>query len=138
MSNPRPITAASFNQFLNEKKLMGTRCPKCDKLYLPPRAICSQCYGHSMEWVELSGQGKLAAFTSIHIAPSFMIEQGFDRQNPYCCGIVETEEGDKISARILGLDARKPETIQLGTPLTVEFLEVGEGEEKKTYLAFKA
>jgi uncharacterized OB-fold protein len=87
--------------------------------------------------MELTGKGKLVAFTSIHIAPTFMVEQGFDQQNPYCCGIVETEEGAKISARILGVDAQNPETIRIGTPLTVEFLEVGEGEEKNTFLAFK-
>ena len=35
-----PFTVASFNQFLNEKKLMASRCPQCDALYLPPRALC--------------------------------------------------------------------------------------------------
>ncbi len=131
-----PFTAASFNRFLNEKKLMASRCPQCDALYLPPRAICPRCHGDQLEWVETAGKGKLAAFTSIYVGPTTMIAEGFDRNNPYVTGIVELDEGVKISARILGLDAKNPATIKIGTPMTVEFLERGEGEKKQTFLAF--
>lgn len=134
----RPFTSASFQQYLNERKLMGSRCKKCRALYLPPHPLCIKCYSDDMEWVEMKGKGKLAAFTCVYVAPTFMIEQGYDRQNPYCTGIVELEEGVKISARILGVDAKNAESIKIGTPLTVEFIEIGEDAAKKTYLGFKA
>jgi uncharacterized OB-fold protein len=132
-----PFTAFSFNQFLNEKKLMGSRCSRCGGLYLPPRAICPKCHADAMEWVELCGRGKLAAFTSVYIAPTVMVSAGYGRDNPYLTGIVELEEGVKISARILGVDPREPTAIQVGTPLRVDFIEQGEGGEKKTLLAFQ-
>lgn len=135
---PRPFTAASFNQYLAEHRLMGTRCPACDATYLPPRAICPQCRGDALEWAELSGRGKLAAFTSIFVGPSAMVAEGYDRNNPYVSGIVETEEGAKISARIIGVDAKRPDVAWIGTPLTVTFLDRGEGEGKSTILAFAA
>jgi uncharacterized OB-fold protein len=132
-----PFTATAFNQFLAEKKLMGSFCPHCDATYLPPRAICPQCLGDDLAWIEVSGKGKLAAFTSIYIAPTFMIEQGYDRNNPYLTSIIELDEGPKISARLVGFDPRQPEQVQIGTPLSVIFLENGEGDEKKTALAFQ-
>jgi uncharacterized OB-fold protein len=134
----RPFTAASFNQYLAEHRLMGMRCPACDATYLPPRAICPQCHGDTLAWVELSGRGKLAAFTSIYVGPSAMVAEGYDRNNPYVSGIVETEEGAKISARIVGVDARRPDIAWIGTPLTVTFLDRGEGEQKSAVLAFTA
>ena len=134
----RPFTAASFNQYLAEHRLMGTRCPMCDAVYLPPRAICPQCHGETLEWVELSGQGKLAAFTSIYVGPSAMVAEGYDRNNPYVVGIVELAEGAKISARIVGVDAKRPDIAWIGTPLTVSFLDRGENEQKSTTLAFTA
>jgi len=134
----RPFTAASFYQFLTEKKLMGAHCPKCEAIYLPPRAICPQCLGEDLEWSQVSGKGKLASFTSIYISPTFMIEQGFDRENPYLTGIVELDEGPKISARLVGFDASQPEQTKIGTSLSVTYLEHGEGDEVKTYLAFRA
>ena len=134
----RPFTAASFNQYLAEHKLMGVCCPACHATYLPPRAICPACHGEALEWVELSGRGKLAAFTSIYVGPSAMVAEGYDRNNPYVSGIVETEEGAKISARILGLDARQPDVAWIGTPLVVTFIDRGEGDTKSTVLAFSA
>jgi len=133
----RPISIISFNQFLNEEKLMGSRCKKCGGLFLPPRPICIKCYNSDMEWVEMKGKGKLAAFTCIHVGPPWMIEQGYDRNHPYCSGVVELEEGVKIDARIEEVDANKPETISIGMPLTVTYLHRGEGEEMNTFLAFK-
>ncbi len=136
MSNE--FTSASFNRFLSEHKLMGARCTKCGALYLPPRAICPQCHGLQMEWIELSGKGKLAAFSAVSIGPSTLQAEGYDRNNPYCAGIVELDEGVKISARVLGVDAKQPANIVIGTPLTIEFIERGEGEQKRTVLAFRA
>ena len=133
----RTISALSFHQFLYEDKLMGSRCKKCGTLFSPPRPICIKCYGREMEWVELKGKGKLVTFTSINVGPPWMIKQGYDRQHPYCSGVVELEEGVKIDARIEGVDTSKPETIKIGMPLTVDFLHSGEEENLKTFLAFK-
>ena len=134
----RPFSAAAFDQYIAEHKLMAARCMKCGSMYVPPRAICPKCQSEELEWVETSGKGKLAAFTVILSGPTFMIEQGFDRKNPYISGIVELEEGTRISARITGIDPTKPAEIKIGTPLSVDFVEFGAGEGKKTYLAFRA
>ena len=134
---PRPFTVASFNQYLAEKKLMASHCLDCGALHLPPRAVCPKCHSSNLAWVETSGKGKLAGFTVIYIAPSFMVEQGYSRDKPYVSGIVELDEGVKISARITGVDAASPESIQVGTPLAVDFITVGEADKAKTYLAFR-
>jgi hypothetical protein len=133
----KPLSDISYNQFLNEEKLMGSRCKKCGALFAPPRSVCTKCYNTEMEWVEMKGKGKLAAFTCIFVGPPFMIEEGFDRKHPYCSGVVDLDEGVKVVARIEEVDASKPETIKVGMPLTMKFLHQGEGENLKTYLAFK-
>lgn len=134
----RPFTAASFDQYLAEGKLMASRCADCGTLSLPPRSICPKCHRENLEWTETGGKGKLAGFTVVSIAPTFMTKQGYGRDKPYVSGVVELDEGVKISARITGVDATKPEEIKVGTPLTVDFITVGEGDGAKTYLAFKA
>jgi uncharacterized OB-fold protein len=132
------FTGIKFQKYLREHRLMGSRCQACEKSYLPPRPLCPACHGDAMEWVELSGRGKLIAFTTIHIAPTAMIEAGYGRDNPYCTGIVQLEEGPAISAQILGVDATQPESITIGTPLRVAFVERGEGEQERTFLAFES
>ena len=132
----RPFNDISYERFLREDKLMGSRCRRCGALFLPPRSICIKCYGSEMEWVEMEGKGKLAAFTCIAIGPPFMIREGYDRKHPYVCGVVELEEGVKVVARIEGVDGTKPETIKIGTHLKVEFLHRGEAADLTTFLAF--
>ena len=133
----KEFTNASFNQFLNDKRLMASRCKKCGELYLPPLPLCRKCGGREIEWVEMSGKGKLAAFTCVAVAPTFMVQEGYGRDKPYCSGIVQLKEGPKISGRILGVDPQQPEKIAVGTPATAEYIERGQGEEKKTYLGFR-
>jgi len=133
----RAFSGTSFYEFLGENKLMGSRCQSCGALHVPPRPICPACYGEEMVWEEMSGQGQLLAFTVVHIAPTAMIEAGYSRKNPYCAGIVRLAEGPAISAQILGVDPVKPKEIEIGTPLTVTFVQRGEGEQARTYLAFE-
>ena len=116
---------------------MGSKCKKCNALFVPPRPICIKCHGEEIEWVQMKGKGKLAAFTCITIGPSFMIAEGYNRKNPYCSGVVELEEGVRVDARLEGVDAKNPENIIVGMPLTVKFLHRGEGDDSKTYLAFE-
>ncbi len=92
----RPFSDIAFEEFLNEENLMGSRCAKCGAVFVPPRSICITCYSTDMQWVEMQGKGRLAAFTCTSIAPPFMIEQGYSRKNPYCSGVVELEEGGRV------------------------------------------
>ncbi len=133
----RNFTHTVFQQYLAESRLMGVRCQSCGAIYIPPRPICPACYADAMEWVELSGEGTLTGFTSIYTGLSAMIRAGYSRENPYCTGVVRLQEGPSISGQILDVDLAHPETIHIGTPVKVAFVDRGEGEIKKRYLAFK-
>ncbi|HZW02418.1 MAG TPA: Zn-ribbon domain-containing OB-fold protein [Anaerolineaceae bacterium] len=136
MTGEREFSKASFYHFLNEGRLMASRCPH-GSLYVPPRPMCPEDLHGQMEWVELSGRGRLAAYSIIYIGPSEMIAAGYDRKNPYCAGVVELEEGPKISAQILDVDVTHPETIRIGTPLEAAYIQRGQGDASQTYLAFR-
>ena len=132
----RPFSDISYETFLNEDKLMGSRCGKCGALSVPPRPICVEFHSSDMAWEEMTGKGKLSAFTCIAIGPPFMIEEGYDRHNPYCSGVVELEEGARVDARIEGVDTKQPETINVGMPLKVRYLHRNKDGLDFTYLAF--
>ena len=98
--NKRPFNDLSYRLFLEENKLMGSKCRKCGSLSAPPRPICIHCHKSDMEWVQMSGKGKLAAYTCIATGPPWMIAEGYDPKNPYCVGVVELDEGVRVDARI--------------------------------------
>ncbi|MSQ05940.1 MAG: Zn-ribbon domain-containing OB-fold protein [Dehalococcoidia bacterium] len=121
---PRAFTAASFSAYLKEGKLMGVRCRACGHLSAQPRPLCAACHGRDVEWQQFSGRGALSTFTCISVAPAALVKQGFGRNNPYCAGIVTLEEGPRVSARILGVDARSPQSIETGMAVALDLAEL--------------
>jgi hypothetical protein len=66
-----------------------------------------------------------------------MLEAGYGFKKPYCAGIVELENGERISAQIVGVDVAHPASIDIGMPVTMTFVERGEDDTKQTFLAFE-
>ncbi|MBY8982205.1 MAG: Zn-ribbon domain-containing OB-fold protein [Candidatus Lokiarchaeota archaeon] len=119
----KPFTIESYLENIQNKKLMGSKCKDCGEMYVPIRKLCTKCNSTNMEWMEMSGEGKLAAFTSITVGTPFFIKKGYDRKKPYCFSVVTLNEGPMVSAQLVGVDESKPETIEIGIPVKVKFLE---------------
>jgi uncharacterized OB-fold protein len=133
----KEFTAASFYRFLDQKKLMGSKCKKCGALHLPPRPLCGQCWGNEMEWFQFSGKGKLASFSVVRVGTTMFEQKGFSRDNPYCWGLIQLNEGPRISALLLHADLFRPESITIGQPLEVVFPEKPAGEGKRNPVTFR-
>ncbi|MFQ6026163.1 MAG: Zn-ribbon domain-containing OB-fold protein [Dehalococcoidia bacterium] len=133
-TEPQDFNAASFYQFLKDGKLMGIRCRACGKLSAEPRPLCPSCHSRDVEWHQFSGKGQLSTFTCISIVPLAMVEKGFGRNNPYCSGVVTLDEGPRVSARILGVDAKNPQSIRSG--MAVE-LSLEDLDQDRPALAFQ-
>ncbi len=108
-----PTKASKFFESLKENKLTTTRCVKCKQLNMPPRVDCPKCLGSEVEWVELSGRGKLLTYTVIEIGP-----ESFAKFAPYTVGIVELDEGPKMMAKLVDVNREK---IEIGMRLRVAF-----------------
>ncbi len=106
-------TIQNFYKFCGHDRLMAVKCTKCERLFVPPRIVCPDCYSSSFRWTELSGRGKLQTYSVVHIAP-----KKFNSQVPYTIGIVRLEEGVSLPGRISldeGMEAK------IGMDLTVDF-----------------
>lgn len=73
-----------FVSRLEEGKVSGTQCKKCDLQFFPPRANCYQCLSNDLEWFDVSGTGKLMAFSKLEYGPI-----GFENDLPYCIAVLD-------------------------------------------------
>jgi len=134
----KEITVQNYLEYINSKKLMGSRCKKCDAKYVPPRKLCIKCNSTDLEWEEMSGQGKLAAFSCIGVGTTFMVDKGYSMKKPYCFSVIELDEGPMVSGQLIGVDESKPENIVIGTPVKVSFIETEmQGGETRVDLGFE-
>ena len=122
----RAFSVKSFNDFLSEGKIMGSRCKGCGAVSLPPRPICPECGGSDPEWIELEGRGTIQTYTLIHVPLTRM-----KNRCPYASGIVKLDAGPSISGLILGVSNEKELTV--GTRVKAEFVE----EEEQPTLCFR-
>jgi uncharacterized OB-fold protein len=83
-----------FVDYLEQGKVMGTKCKGCGLLFFPPRADCYQCLTSDMEWFEIAGTGKLLTYSKLQYGPV-----GFEGDLPYCIALLDY--GDyKVFGRI--------------------------------------
>lgn len=73
-----------FVGYLEQGRIMGTRCKKCGIYFFPPRADCYQCLSSDMDWFEVSGAGKLVAYSKLQFGP-----MGFEADLPYSIAVLD-------------------------------------------------
>lgn len=56
-----------FYRGLNEGRIMGQRCPTCQKVYIPPRSACPADGTPTAEEVELSQTGTVTTFCIVNV-----------------------------------------------------------------------
>ena len=132
-----PFGDYAFQQYLSQEKLMGCRCVNCDALFVPPRSICSRCHQLNMQWQQMQGTGKLVTYTRIAIGPPALAAQGYDRDHPYCCGVVELDEKVRVAARIEDGDRQGHGAVAIGMPVRAAYLHPADRDNGRTVLAFR-
>ncbi len=83
-----------FIDYLEDGRLMGTRCSQCGLHFFPPRAHCCKCLTSSMDWFEVKGEGRLVTYSTLQYAPA-----GFQEDLPYTIGLLDYG-GYKVFGRL--------------------------------------
>ncbi len=103
------ITLKGFFEHVREGRLTGIRCGGCSEVAIPPKEFCANCGKREWQPVPLSGDGTLASYTIIRVAPARHAADA-----PYAVGVVKLKEGASIFGRIVGVPFEK---LAVGLPL---------------------
>ncbi len=104
--------------------LVGTRCGACGHVTFPRRTICPSCRHESIGQLEdeaFEGTGEVVSWTRVHDALP-----GREVETPYLLGIVELDEGPRVTAQLVDLD---PEEAREGLRVEARFRKLGEASE---------
>ncbi|MBN2467784.1 MAG: Zn-ribbon domain-containing OB-fold protein [Deltaproteobacteria bacterium] len=117
-----------FIGYLEDGKVMGTKCNKCGMVFFPPRSDCYSCLSSDMAWFEVTGEGTLISFSKLEYGPV-----GFENDLPYTIAIAQFQ-GFKVFGRIS--KEIPDEAIKIGMKLTVAPLKMA--NDKISYVFHKA
>ena len=86
-----------YSRFLKElrdnKRICGVKCSKCNKVYVPPRIVCRDCFVKMEEFVPVSDQGEIVAFT-ITSVPYTNPNTGDPKKLPYTTVYIRLDGSD--------------------------------------------
>jgi uncharacterized protein len=122
----RPVPApdeltAPYWAALNRHELVLQRCGTCGAFHHPPLEVCT-CGADAMTWVPVSGRASIYSFVVDYrlLVPGFSEPYVIAQVNP-----VETEDDTvRIVTNIVGC---RPEDVEIGMAVHVEFVEVAPG-----------
>ncbi len=89
-----------FNEIKDREVLLGIRCPKCKKVYVPPRQVCGPCFVKMDELVELGKEGIVEAVTVVNF-PFIDPDTGERRPVPYVYGYIKLDRADNLFSHII-------------------------------------
>ncbi|MBN1277237.1 MAG: Zn-ribbon domain-containing OB-fold protein [Deltaproteobacteria bacterium] len=109
-----------FVGYLEDGKVMATKCKDCGHVFFPPRADCCDCLTSNMDWQAVSGKGKLVSFSKLEYGPV-----GFEGDLPYTIALLDFG-GYKVFGRLSNELSDKD--VAVGTEMTVEANKLPNGQ----------
>ncbi len=116
-----------FYDALENKELIGNKCPKCGDVFVPPRKYCGKCNEKidiDKNWVALPNTGTLQNYTITH----YKVNDRSSRKvkKPQILGMVQIEGSNTaIIYRLLNI---VPEELRIGMKFKIEWEEKTKGD----------
>jgi uncharacterized protein len=112
-----------FQEIREHQRFIGIHCPKCGKVYTPPRRLCGPCFEELFDLVELSDLGTVRAFSTVNY-PFIDPNVGEQRPIPYTYGYIQMDGSDSILSHII--NETDLDKIKVGMKARAVFKEPGE------------
>lgn len=55
-----------FRAIKNDGVIYGSRCSKCERVYVPAVEYCERCLQKTDEWIDVGNVGEIVTFTELH------------------------------------------------------------------------
>ncbi len=108
------ITGSKMLVTLRDKgKIIGTKCPSCDTVFVPARSVCHECFEQIKKFVPVSSMGTVETFT---VCNEEHIAQPVGRP---IYAVIKLDEADTSLVHMLG--ELEPEDLSIGMRVQAVF-----------------
>ena len=91
-----PVFTKFFEEF-KKKKIMGNKCPECNRTLVPARKFCPRCFEPITEWVQVSDKGTIRTWSLITFEFTGQV-----KKPPYIQGLIDLDGADTALAHFIG------------------------------------
>jgi uncharacterized protein len=117
---PRPLSPELTRPFWEAAKrheFVMPRCKLCDHLFFYPRSECPRCLSNHLEWMKVSGRGRLHTYTVVYQPAN----AAFRDDTPYIYAVVQLDEGPRMVSNVVQCEI---DAVRVDMPLEAIFEDV--------------
>jgi len=85
-----------FVELRDHQRILGKRCPRCNRVIVPAQLFCKECFLETDEWVEVGPEGTLITFTIV-----YRKENHHPKETPLAYGIIKLDGADTSVIHLL-------------------------------------
>jgi uncharacterized OB-fold protein len=104
-------------QYCQQHELRMQQCNNCGYIRFPPGILCPRCHSMDMDWVKLSGRGKIYSFVVYRMS----YHPSYANEIPYVVAVIQLAEGPRMESNIT---STKVEDLKVDMPIEVYFDDV--------------
>ena len=112
-----PAVAKEFWAGTKRHELLMPRCKRCGDLFWYPREQCPHCSSKDLDWVRVSGKGRVYTYTIVNQAA----DAEYQKETPYVFAAIDLDEGTRFISNVIGCP---PEEVRVDMPVTAVFEDV--------------
>lgn len=103
------VAISRYLEELNEGRIIARKCNNCQRILVPPRMYCEQCYRPTDEWVHIKDTGTVNTFSISHV--------GTDARRlrtPILVAVVDLDDASPGMGILHNLGEVEPSKIRIG------------------------
>jgi len=108
-----------FREVRDNRRLLASKCPRCAKVWMPPRGDCPDCYEEN-EWVPISGEGTVVSCSYCYFKGHGIDLVGY-LDLPYVYALIHLDGTDTYISHGVKPPSQKMGEVRSGTRVKVEF-----------------
>ncbi len=116
--DPGNIMSRFFDLLQQERRLYGVKCPECQRVYLPPRPVCGDCWVELNEWIPLENKGRIMAKTACYYT-LLNNETGKPRPTPFVLALIQLNGADTTFNHFV--ETNDPALVEIGKEVEIVF-----------------
>ena len=110
------IRSRFLTEIRDNKRIVGTKCSRCNMVWVPARSTCVRCFESLSDFEEVSDTGEVVSFSVVHRSQPF-----YPAKPPFVYGVIKLEGAD--SALVHLIRGMAPEDIKAGMKVKAVFKE---------------
>lgn len=114
------VRSKFLTEIRDNKKIVGTKCRKCNTVWVPARSTCIKCFESLKDFVEISDRGTVTTYTVINVHQTF-----YPMNPPFVLAIIQLDGADTGFVHFIG--EVNPEDIKVGMRVGAVFKEDRQG-----------